>query len=520
MKLRLKLTCVCLLLQSLVFGQLNRPNYDVISYQLDLSVDIENQSISGRNSISFNVLDETSSIQVHLAKRLKVHSIYFENQPIDYLRDGDTVTVFFQQRLKKNTSQIIVVYYSGKPQVAMNPPWDGGFVWEKDSMGRPWVGVSCEGIGASTWWPTNNDLSDKADSVKINVTVPLTSDSLSVACNGTLKNIQRTKDSTTFQWLIQNPITNYNLTLNIGAYKQFHETYLNGGNEVLNLDYYVLDYHEYQAKRHFKQVPEILKVFEELYGEYPFPEDGYALIETSYWGMEHQSGISYGNKFRNNVMGYDFIILHESGHEYWGNAVGINDFAELWINEAFTTYTETLFFEKIYGKNVALTYLKNQQRQITNSEVLLGKMGVNFSFKTTDIYYKGAWMLHTVRTALNNDVLFFEILKEIQTEFKYKTISTLEVLSVFKKHIRTFDVEGVMMHYLSSLAIPELHFSKTKNKKKQQLQFHWGKTGASFDLPIWVSIDGKTLVLKPNQIVIGKEIEVLNLDSYLIEIKE
>ena len=517
MSINIFLFSTFLSVQYLSFAQRKITNYDVISYKLDLSILIDNQSIAGSNDIFFKTVKATKSIEVHLAKQFKIQSINKNNQKLNFSRRNDTISISFNEKLEKGSFQTVSIKYSGKPKIAENPPWDGGFVWEKDSIGRPWVGVSCEGIGASTWWPCNNDIADKADSIKINVKIAKTSDSLKVICNGRLSAIKNEKDSTTFQWLIGHPVTNYNLTLNIGGFEQIHENFIPINKEPFSVDYYVLDYHKNLAKQHFKQVPIILGVFEHLYGPYPFSDDGYALIETSYWGMEHQSGISYGNKFINNAMGFDFIILHESGHEYWGNAVGINDFAELWINETFTTYTETLFFEQFYSKEQAFKYLQRQKLLIQNTEPLLRKTGVSYEFESTDIYYKGAWMLHTIRTALNNDEQFLRILKDIQLNYKYKTISTSEVLSVFKKHINSFNVEQVMMHYLTRIEYPQLKFSHKKRRNKHTFQFQWKEVSETFNLPIWVNNDGEKLLVNPHQKIIGKKIEVLWLQHYLIK---
>jgi len=517
MNIKVLTVCAFLFLHILTIGQVKPAIYDVQFYKLDLSVSIDQQSINGSNKIVLEVLENTSKLDLHLAKQFNIHSIVHNNKELTFTRAGDTIAVFFGRVLAKGSYQTLTIRYSGEPQIAVNPPWDGGFIWGKDSLDRPWVGVTCEGIGASTWWPCNGDIRDKADSIQINVTIPKTVDSLRAICNGQLKGVLYNKDSTTFQWLITYPITNYNLTLNVGVYHDINERFSSINGDTFSLDYYVLDYHEVLAKKHFTQVPIILRAFEELYGPYPFRQDGYALIETSYWGMEHQSGISYGNNFISNAIGYDFIVLHESGHEYWGNAVGINDFAELWINEAFATYTETLFFEKVYTKEEAFKYLQYQKNQIKNTEALLGEFNVNFKFETTDIYYKGAWMLHTLRTALNNDECFFKILREIQLNYKYKTISTLEILAVFKKHITSFNVESVMMHYLTNTTYPELDFLLIEKKDEQVFQFRWNGVSKAFDLPLWLVVVGELVQVVPNKKIVGDKIELLWLDHYLIE---
>lgn len=490
-------------------------SFDVVSYQLDLAINLDDKTISGSNQIEFTALDLLDSVQFQLTSNFKVSKVTDGFKELAYHFNDGVITVSLEGEVARGQQKIVTVFYSGEPQNAINPPWDGGFVWAEDSLKRPWLGVSCEGVGASTWWPTKAELGDKPDSVKINVTIPRTKDPFQVICNGQSKGRTQSDDSTTFHWLITYPITNYNVTINVGAFKHFSEQY-ESKSATFSLDYYVLDYHLSQAKGHFSQVPTILNSFEQMFGAYPFPEDGYGLVETSYWGMEHQGAISYGNHFKNNVLGFDFIILHESAHEYWGNAVGINDFADLWINETFATYTETLFFEIIYSKKIAFDYLKFQQTHIKNTELLVGSLGHNHHFETTDIYYKGAWVLHTIRTALHDDRKFFMILKEIQQDYKFGTITTNDILTVFEKHIVLFDVKKVFSHYLYQLGYPKLKYSIVNKKQKKLFTYKWGDVSKEFDLPVWVKVDGVIRSVKPNEKVFGDKIELLWLTNYLI----
>ncbi|MFZ9954718.1 MAG: M1 family metallopeptidase, partial [Flavobacteriales bacterium] len=391
-----------------------RTCFDVHYYHLNIAVDTANQSISGYNEIHFSAVDDVDRIQLDLYANMTIDSIVFRKFHLDYKRTFNAVFIDFPGTILKGYQEKIRVYYHGSPQVAKRAPWDGGFVWTQDKNARLWMGVACEGAGASLWWPNKDHLSDEPDSMRITCAVP---NGLQCIANGNLE----WQHQNTFQWKVSYPINNYNVTLNIGDYVHFREYYVSG-NDSMPCDYYVLPYNLEKAKVQFKQVKPMLKIYEDLYGRYPFWNDGYALVETPYLGMEHQGAIAYGNRYLPGYRGqvdsnlhqqgidFDYIIIHETAHEYWGNSVTVQDIADLWIHEGFATYTEALYVEKMHGHQAYMDYMQFLKQGIDNDASIIGTYGVN-SEGSGDMYPKGAWMLHTIRNVVNNDSLFFACLK-------------------------------------------------------------------------------------------------------------
>lgn len=460
-----------------------RTCYDVTFYDLNLTVQPDDKYIEGYNAIHYEVIKDFDTLQLDLFNNYIIDSLTYNDRQIRYRTDSNTIFVLFDDdHQRKGGKGVIKVYYSGYPAVAVHPPWDGGFVWERDKNGRHWVGVTCEGIGASLWWPNKDHLSDEPDSMGIHITIP---EDLFCVSNGTLRSINELPGLRTFNWFVHYPINNYNVTLNIANYTEIKDQYLATDEEKMDLNFYVLDYNLEKAQQHFRQVKPMLRCYENLFGKYPFWKDGYALVETPYWGMEHQGAVAYGNEYQNNAFDFDFIIVHESGHEYWGNSISCTDHAELWIHEAFTTYTEALYLECMYDKRKSIDYLKTQQTRIKNTEPLVGPLDVNYhNFGTADMYYKGTWMLHTLRHAMNNDSLWFGILKQLATDYQYGSIRTEEVIEYF--NIRTsVDVRPIFLHYLYKTDIPRLILEIKKiTKKKTSIRYRFDNVDDGFELPI------------------------------------
>jgi aminopeptidase N len=299
-------------------------------------------------------------------------------------------------------------------------------------------------------------------------------------------------------WEVSHPINNYNATLNIAHYDYFRDRYINSASETLNLDYYVLDYHLGKAKDHFEQVKGMLECFEHYLGEYPFREDGYTLVETPYWGMEHQSCIAYGNDYENNAYGFDFIILHESAHEYWGNSVSVKDHAELWIHESFATYMENLYVEYFQGRKKAQQYLNDQKKMIYNIRPILGDLHVNYNeWKDADMYYKGSWMLHSIRNTLDNDSLWFDLLRRTYQEFKYQNITTADITG-FMNDLTEYDLEPIFQHFLTTTEIPLLTVKMKNTKKGVRLIYRWTGVNRDFNMPVRIQAhDDRQITLYP-----------------------
>ncbi len=474
-----------------------RTAFNIYYYDLSIDLDIPNKFISGTVDIYFQGTQELSDrIQIDLFKNLKVKSIQDLNgTDLTYTRDENAIFIDLDENFMLRTQPAIRISYEGTPTAAQNPPWDGGLVWRKDKNGNPWVTVACQGIGASLWWPCKDHQSDEADSVKISITHP--SDLVAI-CNGNLRGITKldnNRSKTT--WAVTYPINNYNVTLNVGKYVNFNEKY-KGVETTFDLDYYVLDYNLDKAKQHFKQVIPMMKAYEEMLGPYPFPRDGFGLVETPYLGMEHQGAIAYGNKFKWGYDGYpmsgldidfDFIIIHESGHEYWGNSVGSQDIADMWVHEGFCTYSEALYIEYLHGKDTALLYCNGWKMAVENDKPIIGNYGLN-SEGSGDMYNKAALMLHTLRWQVNDDKKWFATIKGIQKDFRFKTVSGDEIIAYMNTQLGK-DYTWLFNQYLKKASPPVLNYQLEQNGRDLDVTMKWDKVDDDFCLPVTVKISAK-----------------------------
>ncbi|HMQ81510.1 MAG TPA: M1 family metallopeptidase [Saprospiraceae bacterium] len=478
-----------------------RTCYDVTFYDLNIKVDVAQQRLSGMVSIYYTVRSDFERLQLDLFENLQIDKIESADQSLSWERKHNAVFVRFPEIQKTDKAGVICVYYQGKPQVAAKPPWDGGFIWTADQQRRPWVGVACQGTGASLWWPNKDHLSDEPDSMSIRVAVPR---GLSCISNGRMRaKVPQEDGYDRFEWFVSYPINNYNVSINIGHYAHFSEVYDSPVAGDLTLNYYVLDYQEQIARKHFKQVNGVLEAFEHYFGPYPFWRDGYALIETPYLGMEHQSGIAYGNRFMRGYLGWgipknmnwDYIIVHETGHEYFGNSLSCRDNAELWLHESFTTYMESLFVEYSMSKEDAIYYLNTQRDNIVNSQPIVGPFGVNWdNWDASDHYYKGAWILHTLRAVIDDDVLWFDILKSFYLNHSYGFAETQDFWQlVAEKTGRSF--EAVAQQYLYYPTIPVLEYKVEEKGKHLVLSYRWKAAVEAFDMPVWFYTErGKQII--------------------------
>lgn len=468
----------------------SRSCFDVTHYDLHVAVDIDSKSISGVNHIHFKNVTDFDSLQIDLFENMDIDSIVFSGSKLNYTRLYNAVFVQLGRKMKKGEKAKISVYYHGTPIAAKNAPWDGGFVWKEDHNGKPFVGVACEGMGASSWWPNKDHLSDEPENMKITCTVP---EGLMCVSNGELVKEEHDDKTSTWSWLVSYPINNYNVTLNIADYAHFSDKYINASDEVLKLDYYVLKDNLDKAKVQFEQVKGMMMCFEEAFGPYPFYKDGYALVETPYLGMEHQGAIAYGNKYKPGYLGrhpegmdFDYIIIHETGHEWFGNSVSMNDMADMWIHESFTTYSESVYVEWKYGYKNMLKYLEYQRNFINNKTPIIGPHGVNKEGNSGDMYYKGAWMLHTLRNVLADDDLFKSIIKGIAQEFKHRTVDGEEVIAYINEQAGQ-DLSKFFEQYLENKDVPILEYSVVGNT----LELKWKTEVREFQMPLELNIPSK-----------------------------
>jgi aminopeptidase N len=503
--------------------QYGKGNYNVLRYDLNIKVNVEEKSISGYNDITFKAtVNKTKDIQIDLFENMVIDSIIHNNEKIPFTREFNAVFLTFPQFLVQKFEKKIRVYYSGKPTIAKRAPWDGGFVFSKDKQGKPWIGVACQGDGASLWFPCKDSQTDQPDNgVSIKVTVP---NGLMNVSNGRLLGNEDLKNGyTRWDWEVKNPINNYNITVNIADYAHIHDTH-NG----LDLDYYVLKENEEKAKTHFEEVKPMLDCFESKFGKYPFAEDGYKLVETPYLGMEHQSAVAYGNGYKKGYQGtdlsdtgigllFDFIIVHESGHEWFGNSITSKDVADMWIHEGFTCYSESVFVECQYGYEKAQTYINGLKRNVLNDKPIMGQFDVA-NEGSGDMYYKGALMLNTIRHILNDDAKWWKLLLSYSEKFRHKIIDNRMVLAYFERETG-LNLKPVFNQYLKYKNIPVLEL-KITNKL---LEYRWKTDEPNFAMPIDIKIKGKETRLQPTnewqkstfKVKKMKEVEVLTNEFFV-----
>lgn len=469
-----------------------RSCYDVLFYDLDITVAIDKKYISGSNTIKFFAKNDFQKLQIDLFENMKIEKIELssyatgeQSKLLNYSRQFNAVFVEFPDVIKKESVHFLKIYYSGNPQSAKHAPWDGGFSWDKDKEGNPWVGVSCQGTGASLWWPCKDHQSDEPNEMLIRITVP---PGLSNISNGRLKKKTTLPNGwSKFEWYVSYPINNYDVTLNIGNYVSFSDSYYNPAcKDTLTLDYFVLPENIEKAKVQFEQVKPMLDCYYKLFGEYPFVRDGYKLVEAHYLGMEHQSCVAYGNKYKNGYLGsdmsgtgykFDYIIIHESAHEWWGNSVTTNDIADMWIHEGFATYSEALYIECLYGYDAYLEYINSEKKKVENDEPLIGEYGLN-NEGSGDMYPKGALLLHTIRGIINDDNKFFEIIKGIQTTFQYQTINSHDIEKYISDKSK-IDLSDVFELYLRGVSIPKLILKIEEDFWDLKITYRYNLLGAS-----------------------------------------
>jgi len=463
--------------------------FDVIYYDLNIAVNPQEKSLSGFNDIYFKVLRSQNIMQLDLYENMKVDSIVYNGQILPFRRLHNAVMIVFPQTLAVSEGlQKIRFYYSGKPTVAARPPWDGGFVWSNDKEGNPFIGVACQGDGASLWWPNKDHQSEEPDSMRISCAVPKP---LQCISNGQNMGTTDEGDYTRYHWLVTYPINNYAVSVTIGNFKHFSDSYVSG-KDTLSLNYYVLAYNYDIAKTHFEQVKPMMSCFEQYLGPYPFLRDGFALVETPYLGMEHQSGIAYGNNYKTGYNGYDFsriglnfdyIIIHEAGHEWWGNSITSSDIADMWIHEGFCTYSESLYVECLYGYETAMKYINAKKPTISNDIPIIGHYGVNRE-GSGDMYNKGMLILNTMRSIVNNDELWFSTLKSMQKDFKHRIVDQDMILQYFN-HKTGKDFTAFFKQYLFHNTIPTLLYKVDRQKGKDtQISYKWVADVPDFEMPV------------------------------------
>lgn len=472
-------------------------------YALDIHVDIDQKTLTGTNSVRFEVLDSAQRMQIDLQPPMQIDAVTFGDQSLNFRRFGNVYYIEFPRPLAKDDIHEITIAYSGKPRESRNPPWSGGVTWAEDNRGRPFIATTCQGIGASIWWPCKDHGYDEPDEgVSIAITVP---DNLVAVANGRLVDTQHDESAGTkrFNWVVTNPINNYCVNMNIGKYVSFSEKY-EGEFGELDMEYWVLDYELEKAKVHFKEAPRTIEAFEYWFGKYPFYEDSYKLVSVPYSGMEHQSSVTYGNGFRNGYRGrdvsgtgvgmkFDFIIVHETGHEWFGNNISMKDTADMWIHESFTNYSENLFVEYHFSQEEAEDYVIGSRRNIRNDRPIIGQYDLN-QRGSDDMYYKGGNVLHTLRHVINDDVRWREILRGLNSTFWHQTVTTQQIENYISQQ-SGIDLQLFFDQYLRTIKIPKFEYQIDGN----HVSYRFDQVVEGFSMPIRVAINDATVTLQANQ---------------------
>ncbi len=472
--------------------------WDLVYYHLDIRVDPADSSILGSNTVYYTVLDQPEEMQIDLQPPLEITKVTEDGHEVEFRRDGNAYFLQLSPDKNRGETYSVEVFYQGHPRVSPNPPWSGGITWQRDEKGNPFVASSCQGAGASLWWPCKDHMYDEPDSMLISVAAPK---GLMDVSNGRLRSVDKGDSFDTFHWYVDNPINNYGVNINIGDYTHFSETY-DGLNGPLDLDYYVLPANKQKAKKQFKQVPKMLEAFEHWFGPYPFYEDGYKLVEVPYLGMEHQSSVTYGNGYQNGYRGrdlsasgwglkFDFIIIHESGHEWFANNITYKDAADMWIHEGFTAYSENLYIDYYFGKEAAGEYTRGTRMLIRNDIPIIGKYDVNNS-GSGDMYYKGANMLHMIRKIIGDDDKWRGILRGLNKTFYHQTVTTYDIESYITRESGV-NLDPVFDQYLRDIRIPILEYKKTEDG----LMVRWNNAVEGFTMPVDLVSEGEEIRIQP-----------------------
>ena len=497
--------------------------WDLAYYHLNISVKPDEKKLIGSNTITYNFLKSSKKMQIDLQPPLKITKIEQNGKLLNFESIGNAHFIQLVDNQKKGSTNSIKVYYEGKPKEAVRAPWDGGLSWKRDSNGKHFIATSCQGIGASIWWPNKDHMYDEVDSMLISVNVP--KDLVNVS-NGRLRKVEDFVNTKTFHWFVSNPINNYGVNINIGDYVSFSEIY-EGEKGPLDMVYYVLRDNIERAKTHFKDAPKMMDAFEHWFGPYPFYEDSFKIVEVPYLGMEHQSSITYGNRYMKGYLGrdlsrtgwglkFDYIIIHEAGHEWFANNITYKDIADMWIHESFTTYSENLYLDYHYGKEASSDYVIGTRFSISNKSPMIGPYGVNR--RGSDIYTKGANVLHTLRQIANDDEKWRMILRGLNKKFYHQTVESKQIEDYISLNIG-FDLSTFFNQYLRDIRIPNFEY----RIEDGVLTYRWVNVIEKFTMPLEIEVLEKKIILYPEttkkSIKINSDKIKINRNYYVNSIK-
>jgi aminopeptidase N len=473
--------------------------WDLNYYHLSVEVFPETKSLKGTNLVRYKVTSPHQVMQIDLQEPLKITSVTQEGEFLEFRREGAAHFITLKKKQVPGTFEKILINYEGQPKEAVRPPWDGGITWTRDNNGKHFIASSNQGIGSSIWWPSKDHPADEVDSMLITVTVPK---GLQNVSNGRARRVEVRENTVTMDWFVSNPINDYGVNINIGDYVHFGEKF-EGEKGTLDMDYYVLRDNLEKAKVHFQDARRMMEAFEHWFGPYPFYEDGFKLVEVPYLGMEHQSSVTYGNDYQKGYKGtdlsgtgwglkFDFIIIHEAGHEWFANNITYKDVADMWIHESFTNYSESLFLEYHYGKEAGQEYVRGTRSRIENKIPIIGIYGLNRR-GSGDMYYKGGNLLNTLREVIADDEKWRSILRGMNEVFYHQTVTT-EQVEAFIQEQSGLNLKNFFDQYLRNVSIPtfEYYFSD-----QETLNYRWSNCLVTFDMPVDVSIGEDTMRISP-----------------------
>lgn len=473
--------------------------WNVLHYDITVEPDIEKEAITGTNILKFKTTGSGNRMQIDLQQPMNITGVLFGEEKLPFTREGNVYFLRFPATLPEGKIYSINIQFSGRPLKAKNPPWDGGWIWKKDKNGNPWISVACQGLGASVWFPNKDHQSDEPDEgARLTIITP---SHLKGIGNGRLKEEKSLSGGrTSFTWEVTNPINNYNIIPYIGNYISWSDSF-NGEKGPLECSYYVLDYNEAAAKKQLKQTDSMLTAFEYWFGPYPFYEDGFKIVESPHLGMEHQSAIAYGNNFSNGYLGrdlsgsgwglkFDFILIHEAGHEWFGNNITSNDIADMWVHEGFTNYSESLYLDYFFGKEASGSYVRGIRRGIRNDKPIIGHFGVNQE-GSGDMYNKTGNLIHMIRRIINDDEKFRSILRGLNKEFYHKSVNGTDIINYFNLQSGT-DLTQVFNQYLKTTKIPVFEYQING----PTIKYRWTNCLEEFDMPV-IAYAGKEIQLFP-----------------------
>ena len=494
--------------------------WDLLHYNLDFKVSPSSKSIEGSNLIRYEVLSQNQLMQIDLQPPMEITSVLENNKELNYNREGNVYYIQLKKNQQIGAINEITIHFKGAPKISNNPPWDDGFTWGKDNNGTDFIATSCQGGGSSIWWPSKDHMYDEPDQgIELSITAP--KHLISVSNGRHIQTKENSNKTNTSTWKVVNPINNYGVNINIGDYVHFTEEY-KGKKGVLDCDYYVVSYNLEKAKKQFKEVSRTLEAFEHWFGPYPFYEDSYKLVEVPYLGMEHQSSVTYGNEYKNGYKGidlsgtgwglkFDFIIVHESGHEWFANNITNIDIADMWIHESFTAYSENLFLDYHFGTEASNAYVTGTRKNIQNDKPIIGNYNVNNS-GSSDMYYKGANMLHTLRQIIDNDKKWRSILVGLNKDFYHQTVTTLQIENYIDKYFE-IDLKPFFNQYLRTIKIPTLDYKLENNN----LLYKWSNVVDGFSIPIKVFINSTSQWIRPTsrwkKLLSDKNINSFSVDN-------